>query len=77
MSMVSNNITIPIITAHFTGADVKLNPMNTFIRTSDNIVCLAFAPANIAIYGNVAQMNFLVGYDLSKKTVSFKHTDCG
>ncbi|KAI8025213.1 Aspartic proteinase CDR1 [Camellia lanceoleosa] len=77
--MVSNNITIPIITAHFTGADVKLNPMNTFIRTSDNIVCLAFAfaPANIAIYGNVAQMNFLVGYDLSKKTVSFKHTDCG
>ncbi|XP_028077122.1 aspartic proteinase CDR1-like [Camellia sinensis] len=76
-SAVKSSIGLQNVYAHFTGADVKLNPMNTFIRTSDNIVCLAFAPANIAIYGNVAQVNFLVGYDLSKKTVFFKHTDCG
>ncbi|KAL6981524.1 Aspartic endopeptidase [Sarracenia purpurea var. burkii] len=72
-----NNITIPLITAHFAGADVNLNPFNTFIRTRSDILCLAFAPAkNIAIYGNVAQMNFLIGYDLTERTVSFKPTNC-
>ncbi|XP_057510803.1 aspartic proteinase CDR1-like [Actinidia eriantha] len=73
----SDNITFPIITAHFTNADVKLNPVNTLLRTSTGLMCLAFAPINdIPIYGNVAQINFLVGYDLTKKTLSFKPTDC-
>ncbi|KAL8062203.1 hypothetical protein ABFX02_02G131500 [Erythranthe guttata] len=68
---------VPAITAHFKGADVKLKTVNTFIRTGDNSLCFAFAPAtSFGIYGNVAQMNFLVGYDLKKKTVSFKPTDC-
>ncbi|KAL1535871.1 cathepsin D [Salvia divinorum] len=76
---------IPEITAHFKGADVKLKPHNTFIMTTKKsiimptkkVMCLAFAPANLVpIYGNIAQMNFLIGYDLVKKTVSFKPTDC-
>ncbi|XP_057512539.1 aspartic proteinase CDR1-like [Actinidia eriantha] len=72
-----DNFAFPIITVHFTGADVKLNPINAFVKTSDDVACLAFAPANtIAIFGNLAQMNFLVGYDLIKRTVSFKPTEC-
>ena len=75
---VSTNLTMPVITAHFAGADLKLNHFNTFIKTSTEVACLAFAPSIIvAIFGNVAQMNFLVGYDLSKGTVSFKPSDCG
>ncbi|KAL1535874.1 cathepsin D [Salvia divinorum] len=70
---------IPEITAHFKGADVKLKPYNTFVRTTEKSVCFAFAESTslgIAIYGNLAQMNYLIGYDLVKKTVSFKPTDC-
>ncbi|CAI9769636.1 unnamed protein product [Fraxinus pennsylvanica] len=71
------DIQVPIITVHFKGADVKLNTINTFVRTSENALCFAFAPAkDIPIYGNLAQVNFLIGYDLNKKTVSFKATDC-
>ncbi|XP_047938148.1 aspartic proteinase CDR1-like [Salvia hispanica] len=76
---------IPEITVHFKGADVKLKRHNAFIMTvkksfimaSKKVMCLAFAPADVVpIYGNIAQMNFLVGYDLVRKTVSFEPTDC-
>ncbi|KAL6575561.1 hypothetical protein OROHE_000938 [Orobanche hederae] len=68
---------VPEITAHFRGADVKLKYINTFVKTGRMSLCLAFAPANrYAIYGNLAQMNFLVGYDLEKRTVSFKPSVC-
>ncbi|KAK7323950.1 hypothetical protein VNO77_27453 [Canavalia gladiata] len=67
----------PNITAHFTGADVVLNSVNTFISDSNNFTCFAFFPVpDDAIYGNVAQINFLIGYDLQQKTLSFKSTDC-
>ncbi|CAK9173913.1 unnamed protein product [Ilex paraguariensis] len=59
------------------GGDLKLNPLNTFVRTSLFSICLGFAPAGeIAIYGNLAQMNFYVGYDLKKKMITFKPMDC-
>jgi len=68
---------LPVITAHFTGADVKLKPSNTFIEISDGVLCLAFRPsADISIFGNVAQQNFLIGYDVQKQTLSFKPTNC-
>ncbi|XP_057968059.1 aspartic proteinase CDR1-like [Malania oleifera] len=71
------DIDAPAITAHFTGADVKLKPLNTFVRIADDIVCLTFVSStSLAIFGNLAQMNFLVGYDLKARTVSFKPTDC-
>ncbi|RDY01103.1 Aspartic proteinase CDR1, partial [Mucuna pruriens] len=74
----NNAIEAPIITAHFSGADVVLNSLNTFVSVSDNVTCFAFAPVmrSDSIFGNIAQMNHLVGYDLQKKTVSFKPTDC-
>ncbi|KAL2461386.1 Eukaryotic aspartyl protease family protein [Abeliophyllum distichum] len=73
----SKDIQVPDITVHFKGADVKLNAVNTFIRTSDNVLCFAFGRVNdTPIYGDLAQVNFLIGYDLNMKTVSFKPTDC-
>ncbi|KAG8391387.1 hypothetical protein BUALT_Bualt01G0182400 [Buddleja alternifolia] len=71
-------IRIPDVTVHFKGADVKLKAENVFLRTSEVALCLAFQSAGYTnIYGNIAQVNFLVGYDLVKKTVSFKPKDCG
>ncbi|XWS42799.1 hypothetical protein CRYUN_Cryun16bG0045400 [Craigia yunnanensis] len=72
-----SDFAIPDITVHFTDADVKLQPLNTFFLVSDSVTCFTFSPIqNFAIYGNLAQMNFLVGYDTVKQTVSFKPTDC-
>ncbi|KAL6178719.1 hypothetical protein ACLB2K_050237 [Fragaria x ananassa] len=73
-----DDIGVPVITAHFSGgADVKLNALNTFARVEDDMVCFTMIPADdVAIFGNLAQINFLVGYDLNEGTVSFKPTDC-
>lgn len=66
-------INAPIITVHFTGADVKLRPLNTFLCINKDVVCFAFVPFDgnnaVALYGNLAQLNFLIGYDLEKKTI--------
>ncbi|CAJ1958382.1 unnamed protein product [Sphenostylis stenocarpa] len=72
-----NAVEAPPIIAHFSGADIVLNSLNTFVSVSDNVLCFAFAPvATGSIFGNLAQMNHLVGFDLLRKTVSFKPTDC-
>ncbi|GFP88585.1 aspartic proteinase cdr1 [Phtheirospermum japonicum] len=74
-----DDIEFPQVVFHFKGADVKLRRDNVFVRTSDVSLCLAAVPVpeqDIGIYGNLAQINFLVGYDLEKKTVSFKPADC-
>ncbi|KAJ6933081.1 hypothetical protein NC651_008485 [Populus alba x Populus x berolinensis] len=71
------DLKVPVITAHFNGADVVLQTLNTFILISDDVLCLAFnSTQSGAIFGNVAQMNFLIGYDIQGKSVSFKPTDC-
>ncbi|XVF42750.1 hypothetical protein PTKIN_Ptkin01aG0389200 [Pterospermum kingtungense] len=73
----ATNFAIPDITIHFTNADVKLQSMNVFFSVTNMISCFTFAPAGeFAIYGNMAQMNFLIGYDTDNQTVSFKPTDC-
>ncbi|KAF1898974.1 hypothetical protein Lal_00019095 [Lupinus albus] len=71
-------VQLPLITAHFKGADIQLKPLNTFVQVSDDVICFAFTPTNqaVSIFGNLAQQNFLVGHDLQKKTLSFKPTDC-
>lgn len=68
------NFEIPEIIAHFSGGDVKLHAKNTFARTTNTSMCAE--ASSMAIYGNLARMDFLIGYDLEKKTVSFKPTDC-
>ncbi|XP_019424967.1 PREDICTED: aspartic proteinase CDR1-like [Lupinus angustifolius] len=74
----SGKLQFPIITVHFTGGDVQLNALNTFVKVSNDVICFAFAPTNqpVSIFGNLAQQNLLVGYDLQKKTLSIKPTDC-
>ncbi|XP_045799540.1 aspartic proteinase CDR1-like [Trifolium pratense] len=75
----SDKYDFPIITAHFKNADVKLHPIGTFVPIVDGIMCFAFASTqntNIGIFGNLAQQNLLVGYDLQQNLVSFKSTDC-
>ncbi|KAG6782457.1 hypothetical protein POTOM_011858 [Populus tomentosa] len=36
------DLKVPVITAHFNGADVVLQTLNTFILISDDVLCLAF-----------------------------------
>ncbi|PSR84627.1 Aspartic proteinase [Actinidia chinensis var. chinensis] len=68
---------LPNMTFKFTGAELELSPTNTFVQNGE-LICLAIIPSDmgIAIFGNLGQMNFLIGYDLVKKQVSFMPTDC-
>jgi hypothetical protein len=76
-SVTSDGYDFPLITAHFKGADVPLHSIGTFVRIADDIVCLAFSPSDDdPIFGNLAQQNLLVGYDLKQKIMSFKPMDC-
>jgi hypothetical protein len=73
----AGDIDLPVIAVHFTDADVKLQPLNTFVKADEDLLCFTMISSNqIGIFGNLAQMDFLVGYDLEKRTVSFKPTDC-
>ncbi|KAI3834751.1 hypothetical protein MKX03_003478 [Papaver bracteatum] len=73
----SQSLSLPNITVHFTDADLELEPRNAFALAADGVVCLLFVPTNsVPIYGNIAQINFLVEYDVEGKKVSFKKTDC-
>ncbi|QCD87877.1 Xylanase inhibitor [Vigna unguiculata] len=64
-------------TAHFEGADVKLEPIQTFIPPKDGVFFLAFTntSSDVGIYGNFVQSNYLIGFDLEAKPVSFKPID--
>ena len=77
----------PILTVHFEGADVELKPIQTFNRPVKEYEYYCFVITNIAntkldfkdgagVYGSNVQANFLIGYDLETKMVSFKPTDC-
>ncbi|KAL8460825.1 hypothetical protein ACS0TY_032360 [Phlomoides rotata] len=72
-----SRVTAPLITAHFEGADVVLPRDQTFLEVSDGLVCLTLIPSqDLAIYGNLHQAGFLIGYDIPKKQVNFLPTDC-
>lgn len=72
-----NDFKVPNITVHSTNADVKLSPLNTFVLVSEGVSCFSFTTiSDFSIYGNLAQMNFLVGYDIENQAVSFKPTAC-
>ncbi|KAL3516669.1 hypothetical protein ACH5RR_023571 [Cinchona calisaya] len=68
---------IPNVSIHFRGADLKLNPENIFQRTSTSSVYLGFVPSDSsAMFGNLAQANFWVEYDLENQIVSFHRANC-
>ncbi|PHU08746.1 hypothetical protein BC332_20606 [Capsicum chinense] len=69
-------INAPKIVAHFTNADVELSPVNVFKPMDTSVICFAMVPTDgIPIYGNLAQMDFLIGYDLVANQLSFLRTD--
>nr|KYP32871.1 Aspartic proteinase nepenthesin-1 [Cajanus cajan] len=71
------NMIFPDFVFHFTGADVVLNPSNMFISMGNNLVCMTVLPSRgISIFGNWAQVNFQVEYDLGERKVSFAPTNC-
>ncbi|KAL1562077.1 aspartic proteinase CDR1-like [Salvia divinorum] len=73
----SGPISLPRITVHFKGADVEWYANNVFTRVNQDYECLAADPMVVnAVYGDVAQVNYLVGFDVTANTVSFKHTKC-
>ncbi|KAK8499564.1 hypothetical protein V6N13_097243 [Hibiscus sabdariffa] len=71
------NVTVPDMVFRFSGADVRLKPVNTFDVNGD-AVCMQIVPSfdPVSIFGNYAQINFLLEYDLDKRIVSFLPTDC-
>jgi len=71
------NLEGPILTAHFEGAEVKLLPLQTFIPPKDGVFCFAMTGTTdgLYIFGNFAQSNVLIGFDLDKRIVFFKPTD--
>ncbi|CAN0829716.1 Aspartic proteinase CDR1 [Linum grandiflorum] len=75
--LIDDKLKIPPVAAYFKGGGVELTPVNLFVPMSKTVTCLAFYGSDeVSIYGNLAQQDFLVGYDLQKRTVSFKPTDC-
>ncbi|GAU46736.1 hypothetical protein TSUD_402700 [Trifolium subterraneum] len=67
----------PDFVFHFTGADVILKLENVFAVFENNLSCLWIEPSNgLSIFGNKAQVDFLVEYDVEGKKVSFAETDC-
>ncbi|KAF8028759.1 hypothetical protein BT93_E1420 [Corymbia citriodora subsp. variegata] len=73
---VATEVNLPFLTFHFNGADVRLPALNAFVLIAQNVLCLTLGPSPTALYGNVAQTNFLVGHDIPNKIVSFKPVDC-
>ncbi|KAF5936899.1 hypothetical protein HYC85_024405 [Camellia sinensis] len=71
----SNSIDItklPTITFKFTGTDRELPLLITFLQNGNGPMCLAFVPTDeLPIFGNLSQMNLLIGYDLVKSISNF------
>jgi len=76
------NLKGPTITYHFEGANLLLTPIQTFVSPTPQtkgVSCLAInngTDSNGGVYGNFAQSNYLIGFDLDRQVVSFKPMDC-
>ncbi|KAL7160272.1 hypothetical protein ABFS83_01G082800 [Erythranthe nasuta] len=72
----------PAITAHFGGGvDLVLSPEGTFVEVDEGVVCLTFLPSDskdFLVFGNLQQLNYLIGIDLENNKVDFLPTtsDC-
>ncbi|WVZ02886.1 hypothetical protein V8G54_023692 [Vigna mungo] len=63
------NINAPVITAHFSGANVSLYGLNTFIKVADSVMCFAFVAGETVIFGNWAQQNVLADFDNKEREI--------
>ncbi|XP_028803835.1 aspartic proteinase CDR1-like [Neltuma alba] len=68
---------VPNFEVHFKGANISLKSQHLFLLVSNDVVCLAMSPTDgDSIYGNIAQIDFDVEYDLDQRKVSFAPADC-
>ncbi|KAF8022170.1 hypothetical protein BT93_G2347 [Corymbia citriodora subsp. variegata] len=69
----SGEFDAPVVTLHFAGgADIALNAINTFMQFTEDLVCFTMKSTDsIPILGNLAQMEFKVGFNVRKRMVSF------
>ncbi|CAD5176061.1 unnamed protein product [Musa acuminata subsp. malaccensis] len=73
----SRDYKFPDITYNFEGAPLKLGPLNTFLEVAQDVVCLAASSSvDLQIFGNVAQQNLHVEFDLVANELSFAQADC-
>nr|GMC50275.1 aspartic proteinase CDR1-like [Ipomoea batatas] len=75
----TNKIKVPKIVAHFSGGDIELSPRGSFLEVEEGISCFTIIPdqhLGIFIFGNLSEVDHLVGYDLEAQTVTFKPADC-
>ncbi|XP_057948333.1 aspartic proteinase CDR1-like [Malania oleifera] len=70
-------VKLPDMVFHFKGgANLLLKAANVFL-TVENEFCLAILPGTeLSIFGNVAQANFEVEFDIKNRLVSFAPKDC-
>ncbi|KAJ7949689.1 aspartic proteinase CDR1-like [Quillaja saponaria] len=61
-SSTGNDIKVPVITAHFTGADVKLNPVNTFVSVTEDVAVLCICSKSNILYLWKLGTNELIGW---------------
>ncbi|MED6133861.1 hypothetical protein PIB30_032210 [Stylosanthes scabra] len=75
-----SSVEVPIFVFHFSGANVSLPIENMYTVVDENLVCLLLLPntelIGVSIFGNLAQVNFQVEYDLQGNKVSFSPADC-
>ncbi|CAK8569283.1 unnamed protein product [Lathyrus sativus] len=74
----NTNLDGPNLTFHFENADIVLTPIQTFVSPKNGVFCLAMnnQTEEGGIYGNFAQSNYLIGFDIEKELISFKPADC-
>ncbi|KAL5098717.1 hypothetical protein RYX36_003044 [Vicia faba] len=74
----NTNLNGPNLTFHFENANVVLTPIQTFVPPKEGVFCLAInnQTEEEGIYGNFAQSNYLIGFDIEKELISFKQMDC-
>ncbi|KAL4202615.1 hypothetical protein AMTRI_Chr02g264540 [Amborella trichopoda] len=69
---------VPEVTFQFSGnADWKLGPDNLFLEIQKGQVCVAMAASNsLSVFGNLAQRNMIVEYDLGMEKLFFAPANC-
>ncbi|XP_047331077.1 aspartic proteinase CDR1-like [Impatiens glandulifera] len=69
---------MPTIIYHFSeDAQLALSMKNTGLEV-DDLWCIGIMPTNdtIGVFGNLFQMNYMIGYDLQRRRVSFSPNYC-
>ncbi|PIA34666.1 LOW QUALITY PROTEIN: hypothetical protein AQUCO_03700151v1 [Aquilegia coerulea] len=68
---------IPVLTLHFTDADLHLPSFNTWLHFQQDTYCLAILPTDgRSTLGNFQMQRTTVGYDLENEVISFNVNYC-